>query len=466
MKLIIKTLAAAAVALSLAGAAALSGCTVSLGEDGRDGQDVSIYEIWEATKAETGDPDLTFAEFISQYLSYDSSELGQMTSMQAAINRSLLSSVQVTATFEISTGSNPFFPFLEETNQAVSAGSGVIIDIDREAGDMYVVTNAHVVFNNSSSEGNKFSSDVDIYLYGSEYSIYTQNGSSYIDDTNAIPARIIGASLSYDIAVLQVQDSATVRRSSAVAAEWCTDENVAVGLPVYAIGNAAADGISATNGIVCVDSEDIVLDMYDTEQYTADDFTYRTIRTSVPIYSGNSGGGLFNTDGMLVGIINSKSYVAGDGEYSDNISNALPAANMRRAAQNIIDRYESTGEPCYSLYRATLGVTVGSVSGKAYMNNQTNLVEIVERVEVQDISQGSVARGILKDGDCITAIKICSREGTVREEVSVTRLYNISEVLLSAREGDTVTLTVERASEQNALLCTLPITSGCMQSYI
>ena len=89
MKLIIKTLAAAAVALSLAGAAALSGCTVSLGEDGRDGQDVSIYEIWEATKAETGDPDLTFAEFISQYLSYDSSELGQMTSMQAAINRSL-----------------------------------------------------------------------------------------------------------------------------------------------------------------------------------------------------------------------------------------------------------------------------------------------------------------------------------------------------------------------------------------
>ena len=36
MKLIIKTLAAAAVVLSLAGAAALSGCTVSLGEDGRD----------------------------------------------------------------------------------------------------------------------------------------------------------------------------------------------------------------------------------------------------------------------------------------------------------------------------------------------------------------------------------------------------------------------------------------------
>ena len=109
---------------------------------------------------------------------------------------------------------------------------------------------------------------------------------------------------------------------------------------------------------------------------------------------------------------------------------------------------------------------MGSVSSKAYMNNQTNLVEIVERVEVQDISQDSVARGILKDGDCITAIKICSGEGTVREEVSVTRLYNISEVLLSAREGDTVTLTVERASEQNALLCTLPITSGCMQSYI
>ena len=119
-KLIFTVIAAAA----LAGAAALSGCTVSIGTDGRDGQDVSIREIFEETNAarlEQGLDELTFLEFVSQYLSYDGTEAEQMTSLQAAINRSLLSSVQVTADFG---------------SEGIATGSGVIIQADREAGDI------------------------------------------------------------------------------------------------------------------------------------------------------------------------------------------------------------------------------------------------------------------------------------------------------------------------------------------
>ncbi len=459
MKILFKTLAAVAVTVVIACTAVFAGCMVSLGADGKDGQDVSIYDIYDATnqaRAEQGLSELTFLEFISEYLSYDSEELAEMTSLQTTINRSLLSSVQVTAAFTETSSNTGGYPFWQQggtTQSYISQGSGVIIDVNKDEGDMYVVTNCHVIYSSTADE--TYSTDVDVYLYGNGYTVYTgDDGNNYLDDTNAISATIIGASLTYDIAVLKVDDSDVVKSSSVVAADWSTDEDVYVGQTVYAIGNAAGGGISATDGIVCVDSEEISLDMYDTTS-TSDDFTYRTIRTSVPIYSGNSGGGLFNTDGKLVGIINSKTTAASSGEYSDNISHALPAANVRRVVQSMIDRYEDSGAATYGVYKAQLGVTVQSESSTAYMNNDTNLVEIVEEITVQSVSAGSLADGNLQADDRIVSIKITSSDDTVKEEAQVTRLYNVSEILLSAREGDTVTIKVVRSGEERSFSMTV-----------
>lgn len=446
-KLIFTVIAAAA----LAGAAALSGCTVSIGTDGRDGQDVSIREIFEETNAarlEQGLDELTFLEFVSQYLSYDGTEAEQMTSLQAAINRSLLSSVQVTADFG---------------SEGVATGSGVIIQADREAGDMYVVTNCHVV-----CMRNEVSDDVHVFIYGREYSMVESGGETFINsasiDQYGIEAEVIGSSYTYDVAVLKVTGSSAVRSSDILAAEWSTDENVYVGASVYAIGNAASGGISATNGIICVDSEDITIDMYDTPSNYSDDFTYRTIRTSVPIYSGNSGGGLFNSEGELVGLINSKTVVASDGEYSDNISHALPGANVRRAARSMIDAYERTGRASRGVVRAMLGVTVELQSSEAYMNNQTGLVEIVDHCVVREVSSSSIAYGKVEAGDAITHITISDGEG-VKEDADVTRLYNVSEIMLSAREGDSVAITVERRGEGDPVTYTMQVTSSCFTTY-
>ena len=475
MKKIIKTFTAAATVVALSCTLLLAGCTVSLGADGRDGQDVSIYDIFEQTNAarrEEGLEELTFLEFVSEYLSYDSEELAQMTSLQTAINRSLLSSVQVTAAFTETSSNTGNYPFWQpgggtQTQSYVSQGSGVIIDANKEEGDMYVVTNCHVVYSANADE--TYSTDVDVYLYGSEYSIYTNNGEDYyIDDTNAIPATIIGASLNYDIAVLKVDDSEAVKRSNVLATDWCEDDHVPVGETVYAIGNAAGDGISATNGIVCVDSEYISLDMYDTSSNYNDDFTYRTVRTSVPIYSGNSGGGLFNADGELVGIINSKTTAASYGEYSDNISHALPAANVRRVVKSMIERYEQTGSATYGVYSVDLGFDVETASSTAYWNNTANLVDIIETVEVSSIDSGSWAENNLQAGDIIKSIEIkaSGSDGGTSESIEVTREYNVKEVLLSAREGDCITITVTRAGEENPVSYTTTITSASMRQYI
>ena len=63
------------------------------GRDGKDGQDVSIYEIYEAAKSIDGNENLTFDEFLREYLSYNDSQLNEITSLKTAINRSLMSGV-------------------------------------------------------------------------------------------------------------------------------------------------------------------------------------------------------------------------------------------------------------------------------------------------------------------------------------------------------------------------------------
>ena len=268
-----KRVFAAAAAVAVAAAAALFGGCASRGADGLDGQDVSIYEIYEATnaaRAEEGLSQLTFLEFVSEYLSYDGSEVEDLTSLQTSINRSLLSAVSISSSFRVHAT-----PPAAGSDLATYGGTGVILDIDKDAGDMYVITNCHVVYDDSSM-GNVISENVKVYLYGREQEQY------------AIPAEVIGASISYDIAVLRVEDSDIVKNSDAMAAVWTDKENISVGQTVYTVGNGAGDGLSATTGIVSVDSEKITVDMGSDQ---VDEREYRTIRTSVPIYSGNSGGG-------------------------------------------------------------------------------------------------------------------------------------------------------------------------------
>lgn len=439
----IKVLATAVAAVAIAAISIFGGC--ARGADGRDGQDVSIYEIYEATNAarvEEGLETLSFLEFISEYLSYDGTEAEQLVSMQTAINRSLLSAVSVSASFRVQAT-----PPYAGSEQATSLGSGVILEIDKEEGDMYVVTNCHVVYDDSALDS-VISSNVEVYLYGQESSDY------------AIPATVIGASLTYDIAVLKVTGSDIVSRSDAMAASWTKSESVNVGQTVYAVGNAGGIGLSATTGIVSVDSEYIELSMGSSSD---DSYRYRTIRTSVPIYSGNSGGGLYNAGGELIGIINSKTwafYSGGEAEYADNVSNALPASVVRRVAESMIDRYEDDGAAhTDGINRVTLGITVQAASSRALLDNETNLVNIVETVEVTAITSGTPAYGVLKTGDVITAASIVGSDGSVKESIPVTRIFNVSDLAIAVRYGDSVVYTIERDGEEMEVTITIPSTA-------
>ncbi|MBE7089095.1 MAG: serine protease [Clostridiales bacterium] len=248
-----KFICAAVAAITLLTSSFFAGCFGMDGLDGRDGKDgsdVSIYEIFQAVNEERenkGLEKLEFLDFIAEYLNYDNQELTAATSLKNTINKSLLSAVSVVSTFTESYGG-----IFGGTEKAIGFGSGVIIDLDKESGDALVVTNCHVVYDNSFTS--KFSKDIRLYLYGQDtmgvnFGISEYNDVLY-DEDYRIEASIVGASLTYDIAVLKVEGSEVLKRSSAIASSFTEKEYISVGDTVYAIGNASGEGTAATQGII------------------------------------------------------------------------------------------------------------------------------------------------------------------------------------------------------------------------
>jgi S1-C subfamily serine protease len=430
-----KILSVIAVTATLSLTAVFGGCMKdgadgSDGTNGLNGQDVSIYEIYEATNSarqEEGLSTLTFNEFVKEYLSYSGDEVTQMTSLETAINRSLLSGVSIVASFNVTTSTYNKWTHIPQSSTETQqfAGSGVIIDVDRESGDMTVVTNCHVVYY-SEADGDGFCDDIKLYLYGSEY----------LDDA-AITAQIVGTSKTFDLAVLKVSGSDIVKNSYATAAEWVDDEEVYLGQTVYAIGNPAGEKMSVTQGIISKDSENISIDLSDSTS-NSETYSYRVLRTDTAINGGNSGGGLFNSDGKIVGIINAKTI----SDQIDNMNYALPASTSRRVVQNILNNY--SGTETHGINRAMIGITSTAKSVTARYNTTTNLTELIEDVEIASIESNSKFASSLVVGDKLKSIKITSSDGNVKEEMTVQRMHNLPDAMLSVLAGDTVTLVIQR----------------------
>ena len=424
-----KKLLAAAVAAVCVTAGTLCGCVTISGVDGfdgKDGEDVSIHAIFEATneaRRAEGLEELTFLEFVSEYLSYSGEDVKNANSLQSSINRSLRSGVSIAAGFTERVISNGWWT--TDTNWYF--GSGAIVDIDKENGDAYVVTNCHVVYNEDAL-GSVISKKVYLFLYGQDYKYDVENC--------AIGATVVGASRSYDIALLKVEGSEILKNSAASAAEFVTSDDVTVGEAVYAIGNPEGYGLSATQGIVSKDSEYIEVNLSEENDPEPTVKTFRVLRTDAAINGGNSGGGLFNTQGKLVGIVNAK---ASDTDI-DNMGYALPASNVRRLVSLMREQENSFGGSG-GLNLPVLKAEYDYRECISKYHDDENAFEIVENVFIKEGGDG------LEFNDSIRRIKITDASGNAVEDREVTRVYHFTDALLSMRSGYTLTLTVSRAGE-------------------
>lgn len=391
------------------------------GKDGVDGEDLDIYDVYEAVQKDGYEG--SFSQFIKDYFSVDVQEDNAVQT----IAKNVSSVVSVYAGFSVTKKTGYGYYQQNTTEYTTSAGSGVVITLNKEAGNALIITNYHVLYNKDAD--NKISTNVCVYPYGALNRFSAETGD---ENGGGITATYVGGAMDYDIAVLKIEGSEKIRESNLTAAEFGNSDSLIAGEKVFAIGNANAQGIAVTNGVVSKDSEYITISALDGRDENRDNkvdgVEYRVLRTDAAINGGNSGGGLFNARGELIGIVNAKNVQ----EATDNMGYALPITQVAYLLNNLNENG--------AVKKAMLGIeTTITDSASVWANGA---LSIVEEFTVTKVLTGYAAEQKLLVGDVIESITLGN------ETVTLTRQFQLGDYLFNVRKGDTVKLGILREGER------------------
>ncbi len=228
------------------------------------------------------------------------------------------------------------------TQEGASSGSGIVIGENET--ELLIATNYHVVSGSNTIE------------------------ITFIDEAVAT-AYIKGTNPDMDLAVVAVMlDSLSAETKEAIAvASLGNSDNLRLGEPVIAIGNALGYGQSVTTGVVSA---------IDREIASEDGATGSFIQTDAAINPGNSGGALLNMQGQVIGINSSKI----GGSTIEGMGFAIPIS----AAEPIISdlSLQTTKIKVEEAERGYLGVSIAEMSSSyAQMYGMPQGVLIAEVVK-------------------------------------------------------------------------------------
>ena len=230
------------------------------------------------------------------------------------------------------------------TNAKGKSGAGVIYQLDKENGSAYVITNYHVVFDTDTNKPYK--------------GIYVNTiGDQYIKD--AARATVVGGSATFDLAVIYIENSELIKKEEVRAVSVFDSNELVAGTTAIAIGNPQGDGIAVTQGVVSVDSERIYMDPLATENVQLESdgtVEMRVIRIDTPVNPGNSGGGLYNHKGELIGIVNAK-IISSEVE---SVGYAIPSNVAKFVADKLIKNHKSNS--LSTMNKCLIGITISVIS--------------------------------------------------------------------------------------------------------
>lgn len=389
------------------------------GEKGEEGQSTVLESLYEEAVANGFEGDIF--DFVEQSLSGGNKPA---QGVAYAANKAVLSAVSI-------------FSVIEKggTSIGLSLGAGVIYSLDKSKGDAIILTNGHVV---ADSSANGVADTLIMWLYGMERGraflagnahmpveaiteLLNKNGEYY--DKYALTGKVIGISQKFDIALIEVKGSDILKTSPVRAVDVADSEEIVVGGNAIAVGNPSGGGISVTNGIISMESETISL-----ENPIG---STRVMRIDTAINGGNSGGGLFNEYGELIGIVNAKR----NSSTIDNIAWAIPSNVAVGVAKNLLKNRVEGGIASFN--RCLMGITVTYENATVVYDADTGLTKVNQEIYVESITSGSAAEGILQVGDVIKGIRIGGESKTVNRTYSFDFLYQCV-------PGETVELTIVR----------------------
>ena len=308
----------------------------------------------------------------------------------------------------------------DATKITAGAGSGVFYYLDKSAGDAIVATNYHVIYDNSVIQEDNLASKVSVYLAGD---FYLQN---------PIEATIIGGSYANDVALLRISGSEILKNSDALQVVMAEDPHVYPGMPVLLVGNANSDGTSVTQGIVSVEEETITLVNLDG---LATENT-RVIRIDAAANPGNSGGGIFNTNGEMISILQAKK-----AEISiEGMGYGIPMDAILGSIYNILKHCDETRKETLT---TLMGVMIQVESCVAIYNPECGHVHLKENVVAQSIDEGRPAYSIVQPGDRFISLEIPG----VLSARDIIFMHDISDYMQYLSPGCSLVFKVERAGE-------------------
>ena len=276
-------------------------------------------------------------------------------------------------------------------NQVESgAGSGVII-----SSDGYILTCAHVVSG---------ASQITVTIGDTDYT-----------------ATVVGEDDTSDVAVLKID--ATGLTPATVG----DSDSLSVGDSVLAVGNPLGElGGTVTSGIVSALNRSVTI------QGTSSTNTMSLIQMDASVSPGNSGGGLFNMNGELIGLVNAKS----SSSDAEGLGFAIPINDAIQVAQDLLENGYVSGRP----YMGITYIAVTDAQTAAQFNVNAYGVYVV------DVVQGGPAdKAGLKVGNRIVSI-----DGT-----EIAQKDDLGTLMQQHTAGDTLSITVARDGQMQTVSLTL-----------
>ena len=270
------------------------------------------------------------------------------------------------------------------------AGSGVII-----SSDGYILTCAHVV------DG---ASTITVTIDDKDYT-----------------ATLVGEDTTSDVAVIKID--ATGLTPATVG----DSDGLKVGQSVMAVGNPLGElGGTVTGGMISALNRSVTI------QGTSSTNTMSLIQMDASVSPGNSGGGLFNMNGELVGIVNAKS----SSSDAEGLGFAIPINDAIKVAQQLLENGYVTGRPYLGI--TYLGVEDAQTAAQLGVNAYGVYV-------VEVVKGGPAERAGLQSGDRIVSI-----DGT-----EIGTKDDLGTLMQKHAAGDTLNITIARNGQMQTVSVTL-----------
>lgn len=330
-----------------------------------------------------------------------------------AVAREAMPSVVTISTMSVEE-MRSFFGGTQEI-QVQGAGTGVIVN--KNESELLIATNNHVV------EG------------ASQLSV------GFVDQSS-VEAQVKGTDVDNDLAVVAVQlsDIPAETLSQLKIATIGDSDELELGQPVVAIGNALGYGQSVTTGVVSALNRDLSL----TDESGTAITSTGLIQTDAAINPGNSGGALLNMAGELIGINEAKTSSSGSGGSVDNIGFAIPIDKAEDSLKELMNL--PTREKVDPSEASYLGI-----EGETITQDITQLYGIPTGVGVVAVEQGSPAeKASIQQGDVITQF----------DGRAVANQQQLSDTLQYYKAGETVDVTLQRADNGQYAGQTVSVTLG------